>query len=466
MSLPNSSSSNKISIDLADFDDQLYLIGNSIELMINGICSCLQDSNSLVQRTILEFINICLPLNSRQITKGDKLQLLVVAIHVLLRRDMTLNRRVYSWLIGPKAQTSSGINSENDGKSSSTNDKPEDVSENFFNKHSKHLLIAAIKMLLNKRDSIPILYLLNEESTSYRASGSINNSASKYATTSSSLQNSTSANTLKTLKILKIVSNLVERQEIGHAIIDEILLDLLFYVHRECNSLLLYSGVSGVNIKKSYQSSNLHQQNVKELNDLKKATSNFLFQSFQMYFIWDFCSKKFELACRSQYNLNLNSNQDENSQSHTATSPGQLCDLYEFILDLLTNAEIFNEIQTEHLPTMLNRVIQTLNANCSEMTNQDLSKSLFLCLNILKRVVPKIGISDTKQTEKLKRSGTSSKDPVAAASSSSSSQILEKDKVKEEEKSADSIVNDVINDIISLIESKDNPADFPFSPEK
>ena len=73
-SLPSSSSLNKLSSSLIntieDLEDQLYLIGNSIELMINGICSCLQDPNPLVQRTILDFISLCLPLNSRQITKG------------------------------------------------------------------------------------------------------------------------------------------------------------------------------------------------------------------------------------------------------------------------------------------------------------------------------------------------------------------------------------------------------------
>jgi hypothetical protein len=72
--LPSSNSTSKLSSILShsveDFEDQLYLIGNSIELMINGICSCLQDPNSLVQRTILDLICLCLPLNTRQITKG------------------------------------------------------------------------------------------------------------------------------------------------------------------------------------------------------------------------------------------------------------------------------------------------------------------------------------------------------------------------------------------------------------
>ena len=109
--LPSSISSTKLSSSnnspTDDIDDQLYLIGNSIELMINGICSCLQDPNPLVQRSILDLICLCLPINSRQITRGDKLQLIVVAIHVVLRRDMSLNRRIYSWLMGMATSSSS-----------------------------------------------------------------------------------------------------------------------------------------------------------------------------------------------------------------------------------------------------------------------------------------------------------------------------------------------------------------------
>ncbi len=282
---------------------------------------------------------------------------------------MTLNRRVYSWLIGvnsssnsisesgqnennisPKNEHSTQIKQDNNLSNSNLN-----ISENYFNQYSKHLLVGSIKMLLNKKESHAILYLLNDDSTSSNNNRSSVSAtiSSKYATANSSLQNSASASTIKTLKILKIVSNLVERQEIGNSIVDEILLDLLFYVYKECNSLIMHGGMNSVNHFKRLQTnsstnSNLQQQNLKDLNDLKKATYNFLFQSFQMFFIWDFCAKKFEISCKncashhqakmSQEHLNVN-----NGESFP--SPGHLCDLYEFILDLLTNAVSFFPIK-------------------------------------------------------------------------------------------------------------------------
>ena len=157
--------------------------------------------------------------------------------------------------------------------------------------------------------------------------------------------------------------------------------------------------------------------------------------------------------------------------------------------------EIFNEIQTEHLPLMLKRIIQTLNDNCAQMTNQDLSKSLFLCLKILKKVIPKIAVPDTKQqsgqqqqqnqTTSKKDQRDTSKNPAVKSlpdkqaeqpQSTKTSEQLE-NLEKDEDKSDETIVADVLNEIISLIENKEitgdltantangNITDATFSPE-
>lgn len=204
-------------------EDQLYLIGNSIDLMINAICCCLQDMNPLVQRSILDLMCTCLPLSTQQITRTDKINLIVVAIHVILRRDMSLNRRIYAWFMGsssgtstnsssstpgsnpnavnsaPNASSSSSSSSQtsssstgvNGGTSTTTttatttagsssmkkkpsgdlNDPSEGFAtcseENYFNVHTKELLIQAIKALLNsRRDPSLVQYLFTDESSS------------------------------------------------------------------------------------------------------------------------------------------------------------------------------------------------------------------------------------------------------------------------------------------------------------
>jgi hypothetical protein len=365
-SIKNSGTAGSASID----EDQLYLIGNSIDLMINGICCCLQDTNPLVQRSVLDFVCFCLPMNTKQITRSDKLQLIVVAIHAVLRRDMSLNRRIYSWLMGnsnkpaasvvtntnkkPNELSSDIVNNNESNTSSSGNNKKED----FFELHSKSLLIASIKMLLtNKKDSA-ILYLFNEEHQNFSSQLQSQTGISTNSSNMGSFQSS--VNTSSTLHILKIVSNLVERQEIGQSIIDEILLDLLFYVYKEScslNSIFMnsqqnyisllsaashnghrrtHSNLMMTNIASSASSSSNSSQ-FKELNELKKASYNFMFESFQRYFIWEFCANKFELICK-----NYTEATHDSTNNMTTISPGQLCDLYEFILDLLkTNVNFF-----------------------------------------------------------------------------------------------------------------------------
>ncbi len=59
-------------------------------------------------------------------------------------------------------------------------------------------------------------------------------------------------------------------------------------------------------------------------NEIIKATSNFIFESFQLNFIWDFCAKQLDIACKEYRPV------DGDKQS----KPYILCELYSFILDL------------------------------------------------------------------------------------------------------------------------------------
>ncbi len=305
-------------------------------------------------------------------------------------------------------------------------------------------------LLSNKKEQI-ILYLQSEDPWAAMASSQAHHSTQS-ATSLTATNNPSSNNTNNTLKIIKIVSNLVERQEIGQSIIDEILLDLLFYIYKEYCSLVLNNNssnstsfsstahtgalnVSSQGHRRGHSSSsytaimsstngskNELTTSSKEINELKKATSNFLFQSFQLFFIWDFCAKKFEKICLEQAN--------SSTDSRTVT-PGQLCDLYEFILDLLKTTEIYKEIQTDHLPLMLKRIIQTLNTHCAKMTNQDLTKSILLCSKILKKVVPKV-ITDPTTSQ---NNSNSQSTPTTASATAVTSPVSATRKIQKSAKS-------------------------------
>lgn len=148
--------------------------------------------NPLVQRSILDFMCQCLPLSTQQITRTDKINLIVVAIHVILRRDMSLNRRIYSWFMGSSSTASTpgpGPNAASNSSSSAPSNRSANSSsavkkgdgdmqdttestatnseENYFNVHTKDLLVHAIKALLNsRRDFSLVQYLFTDESAS------------------------------------------------------------------------------------------------------------------------------------------------------------------------------------------------------------------------------------------------------------------------------------------------------------
>ncbi|KAL5265755.1 hypothetical protein ACHWQZ_G006460 [Mnemiopsis leidyi] len=80
------------------------ILGDNRETLIKALCLGLQDSNTLTQRNFLDFALFACPLNTREFSRSDILKLLQAGLCVLLRRDMSLNRRVYSWLEGHGAE--------------------------------------------------------------------------------------------------------------------------------------------------------------------------------------------------------------------------------------------------------------------------------------------------------------------------------------------------------------------------
>lgn len=75
-------------------------------LLIRCFASGLSDEQVLVQRNFLDLLATHLPLSSpilqSRITKDDLQRLIIAAIGVVSRRDMSLNRRLWAWLLGPE----------------------------------------------------------------------------------------------------------------------------------------------------------------------------------------------------------------------------------------------------------------------------------------------------------------------------------------------------------------------------
>lgn len=88
--------------------DITTIVGRDIGLMIRAFAAALEDDNLLVQRGALDLLLQALRAESAALTGApphDRALLMRAATGVVLRRDLSLNRRLFSWLLGPEEST-------------------------------------------------------------------------------------------------------------------------------------------------------------------------------------------------------------------------------------------------------------------------------------------------------------------------------------------------------------------------
>ena len=82
-------------------------------LLIRCFSSGLRDDQVLIQRGFLDLLVTHLPLRcdvlQRKVTRRDLQRLVSAAVSVVLRRDMSLNRRLWSWFLGPEPISDASI---------------------------------------------------------------------------------------------------------------------------------------------------------------------------------------------------------------------------------------------------------------------------------------------------------------------------------------------------------------------
>lgn len=137
--------------------EQTYLMGRNSDLMMSGLCACLNDSVILVQRNTLEFLLLGFPLHTNLLPQSDVIRLVTNGLNTILRRDMSLNRRLYSWLLGTEVSNSNRnmIETELNENASLNSDTGSNMSSqlSYFEQHSKLILIKALRITF--KTSIP-----------------------------------------------------------------------------------------------------------------------------------------------------------------------------------------------------------------------------------------------------------------------------------------------------------------------
>lgn len=127
-------------------------------LLMRCFAAGLQDTQMLVQRGFLDLLVTHLPLHSalfqKRLREEDMDLVTIAAVRAVLRRDMSLNRRLWSWFLGPDTTT----NENDDGQPQSPTD-PHHASTNnslssqaaYFQAYGAASLERSILTMLNRR---------------------------------------------------------------------------------------------------------------------------------------------------------------------------------------------------------------------------------------------------------------------------------------------------------------------------
>ncbi|RLV85414.1 hypothetical protein DV515_00015991 [Chloebia gouldiae] len=311
--------------------------------VIKSLCVSVLDSNVLVQRNTLEAILFFFPfytaLDSKESTillrRADLVYILSAATQTLLRRDMSLNRRLYAWLLG------SDIKGGTFAPDSTTS---EDHAVYFFGKYSKDLLVESLIVILHQKfpESDP-----EEQHQAY-------------------------------LKPFRILISLLDKPEIGPQVVGDLFLEVLRAFYSYCKDTL------GSDLKLSYnQSGNTLASAIKENKNASEIvkTVNLLITSLSTDFLWDYLTKCFEDCFRNK------STGTRYPLENVSTPPtiSELCTLLVFLLDVIP-LELYSEVQTQYLPQMLSYVVQSLLENMEVLGLPELTHALKTCFKVLSKV--------------------------------------------------------------------------------
>ncbi|XP_037956792.1 protein dopey-1 homolog [Teleopsis dalmanni] len=301
--------------------EQVFIMGQNRELMMIGLCACLNDSVILVQRNSLEFLLLGFPMHTIYLTQADLIKLVTNGLNTILRRDMSLNRRLYSWLLGTE------ISKNSPTYDTVSSDGTTEISESYFEKYSKQIVIQSVICTL------------------------------KYSLETTPVD----------LKPYRIMVSLLDKMEIGSAVLDYVLCDII-------RTMSISSG--NIEVVKS---------------------ANLLFATFDPVYIWSFMTSMYQKSCKKENKSSnlpkqtLHFNDDKFQCEVGSGDPGliEICYLTEFLLETIS-LEMYNETTRLYLPKVFLAITQLLTIHLENISTEEISASLKLCMKIVSRVQPMI----------------------------------------------------------------------------
>ncbi|XP_076857747.1 protein DOP1B isoform X2 [Brachyhypopomus gauderio] len=327
---------------MATSREQNHMLGTDHRLTVKAICLSLHDTNVLVQRNMLEILlyffpfATCLdPVEGAIPLKRDEMITVVSAASLtVLRRDMSLNRRLYAWLLG--LDIKGGMVAPDPSLCTTV----EEHTAYYFNTHSRDLLVQALVNILQQND----IEKDPENVTDY-------------------------------LRPFRIIISLLDKPEIGPLVVSDILLEVIRAFYRYCTEMVGEESLS------SSLSGNQFTSKIKENKNASEIikTVNMLVGAMDSEYLWDYMSKQFQTCLSDPARTAPSKNWSPPS------SVPELSTLIIFLLDVIP-LELYGEIQTQYLPQMLGTTLQALCSHMTSLSLSDVTQALRACFKMLSKI--------------------------------------------------------------------------------
>uniref|UniRef100_UPI0037E70BC2 protein DOP1B n=1 Tax=Semicossyphus pulcher TaxID=241346 RepID=UPI0037E70BC2 len=332
---------------------QTHMLGYDHRLVVKSVCLSLQDSNVLVQRNMLEIVLYFFPLAtcldpakaSIAVSPESMITMVSAASLTLLRRDMSLNRRLYAWLLGTDIK--GGMVTPHPTFSTSA----EDHTTFYFHTYSRDLIVQALISILK--------------------------------------QKSDPENVTGCLRPFRIIMSLLDKPEIGPVVLSSVLLEVVraFYIY--CREMLGEETISSSGLSGNQLASKIKEN--KNSSEVIK-TMNMLVSSMNSEYLWEYMTRRFCTALSNKDDPPTPPHQD---LSHPAPSVTEMSNLIIFLLDVLP-LELHADIQSQFLPEMLGTMLQTLNSHMDSVSLEDVTQGLRACFKVLSKIQMPVAYMDVE----------------------------------------------------------------------
>uniref|UniRef100_A0A4W5NVW3 DOP1 leucine zipper like protein B n=1 Tax=Hucho hucho TaxID=62062 RepID=A0A4W5NVW3_9TELE len=317
---------------------QRCMLGYNNRLVVKALCLSLQDSNVLVQRNMLEILLYFFSL-------ATCLVMVSAASLTLLRRDMSLNRRLYAWLLGSTDIKGGMIAADPDLSISM-----EEHTAFYFNTHSRELLVQALINILNQKD-----VEADPESV------------------------------IGYLRPFRIIISLMDKPEIGPLVVGSVLLEAVRAFYSYCREMLGEESITSTGLTGNQLTSKIKEN--KNASEIIK-TVNMLVSAMNSDFLWDYMTCHF---CTSLPTLQYQS-------ASPAPSVTEISTLIIFLMDVIP-LELHADIQSQFLPQMLGRMLHALCTHITSLDLSELTQGLHACFKVLSKIQMPVAYMDMEESQ-------------------------------------------------------------------